>query len=298
MRKSETAQRRQLAGLLLGVLGVLAFSLTLPMTRTAVAELSAWWVAFARIAGAGLLAALWLLLRGGPRPQASDARLVAASALGIVFGFPLLSSLAMTALPASQGAIATGALPFATALIAALWFGERHSRRFWICAAIGSALVVAFALREGGSGQALGWWAMLGAVLTGALGYAAGGRLAARIGGVHAILWALVVSLPLSVPMAVLLTWLHPPQAQPTAWAAFAYLTLVSQLLGFFAWYSALAIGGIGRIGQIQLLQVFFTIGFAALLFGEPFEVSTLAFAAAVVLTIVLGRRAPPPVRP
>lgn len=297
--------RRERLGLLLGLVGVLAFSLTLPMTRAAVAQLDPWFVAFGRMAIAGAIGLAWLLATRAPRPTRDDTWVLLGSVLGIVVGFPLLTSLAMRTVPANHGAIINGALPFATALLATLLLGERQRPRFWLCAAIGSLLVVAFALRDGlldkasnadgasllGSGDLL----MFGAVLAGALGYVAGGRFAARVGGVRAILWALAVALPLTVPITLWLAWRQPPQADALAWGAFAYVTLISQIAGFFAWYNGLVLGGIGRVGQVQLLQVFFTIGFAWLLFGEDVHPATWLFALGVVLAIVIGRSGPRP---
>lgn len=292
VQASRGGDQRAVLGLLLGLLGVAAFSLTLPMTRVAVAQLDPWFVAFGRMAGAGLVAGLWLAVTRTPRPARSDLWLLACSALGVVIGFPLLTSLAMKTMPANHGAILNGALPFATAVLARLIFGERQSHRFWIAAAVGSAIVIAFALREGatsGASQA-GALAMGGAVLMGALGYVTGGRVASRIGGVGAILWALVIALPLTLPVALVSIWATTPSADTSAWVAFAYVTLISQLAGFFAWYNGLALGGIARVSQVQLLQVFFTIAAAALAFGEAVHPATWLAAAAVVATIVIGR--------
>jgi len=285
----------EFVGLLLGLVGVLAFSLTLPMTRFAVAELDPWFLAFGRMAIAGIISAAWLLVIRAPRPGRDDLGLLAWSALGIVIGFPLLSSLALRHIPANHGAIIVGLLPFATSLLAAIVFMERQSGRFWICAAIGSGLVIAFALRDhgmNGAGSLLSFGnaAMLAAVFAGAIGYVAGARLTARLGGVAAIMWALVFALPLTLPVAAAIAWFEPPHAGVAAWGAFAYVTLVSQLIGFFAWYNGLARGGIARIGQVQLLQAFFTIGCAALLFGEQVSTLTWLFAIGVVATIAFGR--------
>jgi drug/metabolite transporter (DMT)-like permease len=283
------AAARERLGLLLGLVGVLAFSLTLPMTRLAVAELDAWFVAFCRMALSGLVSAAWLWLARAPLPSRRQLPLLAGCVVGVVVGFPLFSSLAMRTLPANHGAVINGLLPFATALLAALWLGERHGRRFWTCAAVGSALVIGFALRHGievGGGHL---W-MLAAVLIGAIGYVAGGRLSARLGGVNTILWSLVLALPLTLPAAAWLALNTPLAAGTAAWGAFAYVTLISQIAGFFAWYNGLALGGIARVGQVQLLQAFFTIAFAALLFGERVEPSTWLVAVAVVGTIFIGR--------
>lgn len=177
-------------------------------------------------------------------------------------------------------------------MLAAWWFGERQTRRFWLCATVGSLLVIAFALRgeRAGDPDAIGAAAMLAAVAAGAVGYVAGAKLSRHLGGVAVILWALVFALPLTLPVTLWLAWHEPPQAGLAAWSAFAYVTLVSQLLGFFARYNGLALGGIARVGQVQLLQAFFTIGFAALIFGEAVAPSTWLFAAAVVAAIVIGR--------
>ena len=282
--------RRERLGLLLGLTGVITFSLTLPMTRTAVAELDAWFVAFGRMAIAGAIAAVVLLMTRAPRPARADLPLFAWTSLGVVIGFPLCSSLAMRVLPANHGAIISGALPFATALLAALWFREHQSRRFWVCATAGSLLVALFALRGGTSEAGAGQAWMFAAVLLGALGYVAGARLALAYGGLRTIMWALVLALPLTVPLTAWLAATTPLHAGAAAWGGFAYVTVISQLLGFYAWYNGLALGGIARVGQTQLLQAFFTIGFAALVFGEQVGATTWLFAAAVVACIVIGR--------
>ena len=282
--------RGERAGLALGLLGVLAFSLTLPMTRVAVAELEASFVAFGRMAIAGIVSAVWLLATRARLPRREQWAPLAWASLGIVLGFPLLSSLALRTMPASHGAIVNGLLPFTTALAAAWLYRDRQGTRFWICATIGSAIVIAFALRAGNARLAPGDLWMLGAVAAGALGYVVGGRLAAAMGGIDVILWALAVALPVTAPIATWLAWTTPLAASAAAWGGFAYVALVSQLVGFFAWYNGLALGGIARVGQLQLLQVFFTIAFAAALFGESVDPVTWLAAAAVVACIALGR--------
>lgn len=278
------------AGLLFGLLGVLAFSLTLPMTRMAVAELDAGFVAFGRMAVAGLIAAAFLLGRRARVPARGQMTLLVWASFGIVLGFPLLSSLALRSMPSSHGAIINGLLPFTTALFAAWLYRDRQGSRFWTCAAIGSLIVIAFALRAGDATLTPGDLWMLGAVVLGSLGYVIGGRLASTMGGIDVILWALAIAVPITVPIAAWLAGTTSLSASAPAWGGFAYVTLVSQLIGFFAWYNGLALGGIARVGQLQLLQVFFTIAFAAALFGEKVDSATWLAAAAVVICIGVGR--------
>jgi drug/metabolite transporter (DMT)-like permease len=46
----------------------------------------------------------------------------------------------------------------------------------------------------------------------------------------------------------------------------------------------------LARVGQVQLLQVFLTIGFAGLLFGESIDPATWGYAALVVALVAAGR--------
>lgn len=279
-------------GMALGLAGVVIFSLTLPMTRVAVRELDPVLVGLGRALAASVLAALLLAVTRQPWPTRTQWKSLAIVALGVIVGFPVFSSIAMRTLPAAHGAVVTGLLPLATALAAAWRLGERPSRRFWGYALAGSGLVIAFALREGGGNLHTADGALLIAVLLGALGYAEGGKLAVRLGGWQVISWALVLSAPV---LALPVGWLAWRQAGPVsaaAWATFAYVALFSQFLGFFAWYRGLALGGVARVGQVQLLQIFFTLGFAALFFGERVDPWTWVFATAVLGMVMLARRA------
>jgi drug/metabolite transporter (DMT)-like permease len=198
----------------------------------------------------------------------------------------------MKTLPASHGAVLTGLQPLCVALYATWLAQERPSRRFWGFALLGSALTIAYALRAGGGALQAGDLAMLVAVIVGALGYAEGGRLARQLGGWQVICWALVLAAPFLVLPVGWLAWQHQGPVAASSWFAFAYVSLFSQFIGFFAWYAGLAKGGIARVGQVQLLQVFFTLGFSALWFGEHVDRIAWLFAAAVVTVVAIGRRA------
>lgn len=285
----------EVRGLFYGLLAVLAFSLTLPATRVAVAALDPVFVGLGRSLVAALIA-LFLLVLTRPRlPTGSQWRGLVMVAAGVIVGFPLLTAWAMERVPAAHGAILLGVLPLATAAAGALRAGERPSAGFWVAAVLGSILVVGFALLSGAGKPTLADWALLGAVLAAALGYAEGGRLAQTLGGWQVICWALVLAAPfLAIPVLVS----SPSQAAMTsipidAWFAFAYITLISQLFGFFLWYHALALGGIARVSQIQLLQPFFTLFAAGLWLGERITPLMIAFVIAVVLVVAVGRKMP-----
>jgi drug/metabolite transporter (DMT)-like permease len=287
------SQRDETLGLVYGFLGVAAFSLTLPATRLAVADLDPLVVALGRCVLAAIPAAALLLLARAPTPARADLKPLALVIAGVIVGFPVLTAVAMRDVPATHGAVVLGVLPLATALAAAIRGGERPSAGFWIAALAGSALVVAYALWQGAGSLHLADLALLGAVALGALGYAEGGRLARTMGAWQVICWALVLSLPLLVPPLAWAIAKHGVTASPPAWAGFAYVALVSQFLGFFPWYKGLAIGGVARVGQLQLLQPFLTLVASWALLGERLTLPMLAFAAAVVATVAIGRRMP-----
>lgn len=285
----------EVRGLFYGLLAVSAFSLTLPATRVAVAALDPVFVGLGRSLAAALIALLVLVLARPRLPTRNQWRGLAMVAAGVIVGFPLLSAWAMQRVPAAHGAILLGILPLATAAAGALRAGERPSSGFWIAAVMGSILVVGFALLSGAGKPTPADLALLGAVFAAAFGYAEGGRLAQTLGGWQVICWALVLAAPfLAIPVLVASPAQSAMMSIPIdAWIAFAYVTLVSQLFGFFLWYHALAVGGIARVSQIQLLQPFFTLFAAGLWFGERITPLMIAFVIAVMLVVAVSRKMP-----
>jgi drug/metabolite transporter (DMT)-like permease len=278
-------------GMWMGMVGVAIFSLTLPFTRMAVAELNPVLVALGRAVVAAMGSAALLCWVGAPRPTPRQWRALTITSLGVVVGFPVFSSIAMRYVPASHGAVVIGILPLATALFGALRFGERPSVGFWIAAFFGSALVVGFALWQGGGEFHIADLALFAAVIAAAMGYAEGGRLSQSMGGQQVISWALVLSMPILLPITVWLCWNYGLDASPRAWIGFGYVSLFSMFIGFFFWYKGLALGGIARVGQVQLLQPFLTLIGAALILGEALDARNFLFAIAVVAVVAVGRR-------
>ncbi len=276
----------------MALIGVVIFAGTLPATRVAVAWFDPWWVGCARAVGAAGLGCLTLWLTGSRRPERRHWPAIALTSAGVVLGFPLLTSVAMQVSQASHGAIVIAVLPFATALMAAWRLGERKPARFWIGAALGSLVVLAFALYRGGGRPVPNDLILLAAVAAAALGYAEGGRLAGILGGWQSISWALVAAAPVMLPATAWLTWKQPFSAAPwSAWGAFAYVTVFSQWLGFLFWYGGMTRAGVAAASQVQLLQLFFTLAIAAIFLGETVGFAEWASAAAVVGLILWGRR-------
>ncbi len=254
------------------------------------ADLDPWFVAFGRAAVAGLLALVVLRAGRARRPTGAQWRRLVLVAGGVVVGFPLLTSLALRELPAAHAIVTIGLLPAATAVAAVLRAGERPALPFWLAAGAGTAAIVAFAVVGGADGLAPEDLLMLGAVVVCGLGYAEGAVVARDLGGAHTICWALVLALPLTLPVAGLTA--GGLDAGTTAWLGFAYVSVVSMFLGFFAWYAGLARGGVARIGQVQLAQPVLSLGWAALVLGEAVSAVEALTAAVVLACVVATQRA------
>jgi drug/metabolite transporter (DMT)-like permease len=282
-------------GMLLGFLGVVGFSLTLPVTRHAVEYFSPVFIGCGRGFFAALAASAYLFLTRSRVPARRELAGLVVVAAGIVIGFPLMSAYAMLHVPSAHGAVMLGILPIATAFCGTLIAGERPSLAFWLAGVAGAGAVVIFALvRNDVGGLRLADVALLGAVASAAVGYAEGARLSRTLGGWRVICWALVLSLPLlALPTAYEFFRLDLRAATLEAWAGFAYLGLVSQFLAFLFWYRGLALGGIARVSQVQLLQIFLTLFASALMLNESVDTTTIAFAVFVVATVAVSRKMP-----
>jgi drug/metabolite transporter (DMT)-like permease len=283
-------------GLAFGVLGVVIFAMTLPMTRLAVGDASdpqlpPAFVTAGRAALAGLLSVLYLLAVRAPWPARRHAPALAFSALGTVVGFPLSLALALRQVDAMHAAVVTGLMPLSTAVIAALVFRQRPSAAFWGCALAGCGLVLAFAAWQGGGHLSAGdGWLLLAVLFTG-VGYVAGAKVAVDLPAPQVICWVLVGSLPLTLPAA--LWWWPVAPVRAAAWGGFLYVSLFSMWLGFFAWYRGLTLGGVVRVSQVQLVQPFLALLFAVPVLGERLDLVTVLFALAVIGVVFIGRRLP-----
>jgi drug/metabolite transporter (DMT)-like permease len=294
---------RRPTGLWWGLLGVAAFSFTVPFTKIAVAGLSPLFIGSGRAVLAAVLAAFALALTRQRLPQGVQWVRLAVVAAGVVIGFPLLTSFALSTTPASHGAVVIALLPAATATAAVLRGRERPPLAFWLITGAGALAAIVFAsIQSDGFGQL--HWAdlmLLGAVVAAAIGYAEGGLLARELGAWQTVSWALVMASPLMMFLTAVSVAQQLPAATPLQWASFTYLGVVSMFLGFFAWYRGLAIGPIAQVSQVQLIQPVLTICWAGLLLGETLTWTTIIGGLAVILcagAAVRVRLRPAPAQP
>jgi drug/metabolite transporter (DMT)-like permease len=105
------------------------------------------------------------------------------------------------------------------------------------------------------------------------------------------ISWALVISLPINIVMSYITFEMQYLHTGSMAWMILIYLSLFPMFIGFFFWYEGLAIGGIARVSQVQLIQPFCTLVVASILLGDALTIMNLVFAFLVVSTVILGKR-------
>jgi len=274
-----------------GFIGVLIFSGSLPATRIAIADLPPFFLTAARASIAGLIALAALLIFKEKLPARKHFFSLALVALGVVVGFPLLTALALQYITSAHSIVFVGLLPLATAMFAVLYGSERPRPAFWLFSIAGSILVTGYALAKGLSASPVGDLLMVVAIILCGLGYAKGARLSKELGGWQVISWALVLSLPLMLP----LTFFFPPLSfaavSTQAWIGLGYVSVFSMFIGFIFWYRGLAQGGIAAVGQLQLLQPFLGLALAATLLHEQVSIGMLAVTAGVILCVGGSKR-------
>jgi len=282
-------------GLFWALLAVVLWSFSLPFTKLAVEGFDAVTVAAGRGAIAGVLATIVLLLLRRPAPPRHLWRPLAWTALGAMLGWPLLLSLALQYTTSVHAAVITAVMPLVTAAFAVWFGGERVTRMFWIAAGIGTATLVVYSAARGGLTDG-GWLPdtlLIAAVVASSWSYVQGAAASREMPGWEVISWISAVSLPFTIPIAVVSWTLTREAHQPTAsaWAGLILLGVSSAYLGFFAWYRGLAMAGTAYGGQVQQLQALLTLVWSALLLGEQITLGTVLAATIVVIAVAWAQR-------
>lgn len=278
-------------------IGIAGFSLTLPMTRLALTVFDPIVLTLGRALIAALLGAIALLMTQQKIPPLHVWWRFALVSAGAVFGFPLLSSLAMQQVPAAHGAVITGLIPLVSTMIAVLRGDEKPAPTSWATLFACCALVLAFAVATGSGHVQFADWSLLAAVIAAGVGYAEGTLLARQFGHWQTICWALLLSVPISIFGLIYHNVGLSPQyfafAALPAWCGFIYVGTISMFAAFMLWYRALAVGGIARVGQLQFLQPFLTIMAATFFFGETLGSGVVIYALGILLLIFVGQNLP-----
>ncbi|MFD4345456.1 DMT family transporter [Streptomyces coelicoflavus] len=275
-------------GTVQAALGVVAFSLTFPATAWGLEGFGPWsLIAVRSILAAAVAGACLLVLRVAP-PERRHWLGLAVVGAGVVLGFPLLTTLALQTSTTAHAAVVVGLLPLTTALR----IGTRPSRTFWIAALAGAAAVIAFTVQQSGGALTSADAYLFAALLVCAAGYTEGGRLARVMPGWQVIGWALVLCLPVTVPMAAVALSYEPVQLTAHSVTGLLWVAIGSQFLGLVVWYRGMAAIGIPKASQLQLAQPLLTLVWSVLLLGEHLTVAAPLTAAAVLVCIAVTQRA------
>lgn len=279
-------------GTALASLGVVAFSLTFPATAWGLESFGPWSFVAVRSTLAAVIAGGFLLAGRVPLPGRAHWAGLAVVAGGVVVGFPLLTTLALTTATTSHAAVVVGLLPLTTAAVSALRTGARPSRRFWAAALAEAAVVLGFTLTQSGGALSAGDGYLFAALLVCAAGYTEGGRLARTLPGWQVIGWALVLCLPLSLAGSVLGLAYEPVHLTGHGLAGLLWAAAGSTFLGLYVWYRGMAEIGAPRASQLQLAQPLLTLVWSVALLGERLSPAAPAAACAVLVCIAVTQRA------
>lgn len=280
----------QVKGMWLGLAGVISFSFTLPFTRISVAELNPADVTILRIFLASVIAALLLKFNGLRLIKKSTLPAIIPVSAGVVAGFPLFTALAMQSESAGAGGVVLAILPLFTAIASSLISRTRLPVRFWFLAVMGGLLVAGF-VSDGDSVSSIkGAFFLFIAAACAAVGYAAGAEAGKSMPAWEVICRALVLCIPFSLIALLFVDLTALSRVSTSVALSVLYLSLISQLAGFFLWYKGLALGGVALVSQIQLLQPVFTLMIAWVFLGEAVGLKAFVYAILIIL-IILGAR-------
>lgn len=274
--------------ILLAAFCIVLFSLTVPFTRIATFEASPLSVILIRLLGASVLC-LIIAAKDGWLPPPKAWKGIFLTALGSVIGFSSLTAFAMKEVPAGHGAVALASMPIVTASYAVLRDRMSPGMKFWAFAVGGTLLSFSFFLFMNVEKILAGDILLILSVFAAAFGYVEGGRTSREYGGTRTMVWAVLLTLPLTIPLSL---WhfqsnaLHVQGLSASVWFSVAYLALVSQSSGMFLWFQVLAKGPMEKIAMVQLLQPFFTLLASIFLLNESVLGATWIVAALVALCV------------
>jgi drug/metabolite transporter (DMT)-like permease len=235
--KEEGRSLHELEGWIFTSLGVLCFSLSFVSARLALRGFDPFFIALARGAGAGTIAFLCAFLGKYPVPTGKQVLRLCLAAVGIVFIFPILTTVALQSAPASHAATVAAILPLLTAVFGVWRKHEPVPVLFWVIAAAGTAVVAWYLIsRVGGIELRQADMLIIVACVACSYGYAEGGLLAQEMGGWRAICWMLVFSGPVALVLFFIYLIargpLHPVES-PSAWFGFSVYRVRLVLSGF-----------------------------------------------------------------
>ncbi|MCH9852643.1 MAG: DMT family transporter [Alphaproteobacteria bacterium] len=283
-------------GISLGLLATISFGLTLPITRyLLLSGFSIWDAAIGRCLFAGVFALIVLIVTRQKLPAKKYLPHLFVLGLTVSLGFSTAVSYGMALASASNGSVILAGNSICIALFAILLAGEKPSRQFWMIAISGFVLIATFSYLVNGAVNVFsvyyGELAIFVAVIMAGYNHAQGAVFAKEIGGWQVICWAMAFSLPVVVPLSILLVDFTTITKNAWHFSNLLYVGIVNNCAIFVIWYHAMKLGGIAKTAQLKLLQPFVTFIAAMLFLSEPFNPMVVLFIAIIIILVVIAQR-------
>ena len=216
---------------------------------------------------------------------------------GIVIGFPLLSTLALQNIHPADAGVMVAVSPIVTS-IAAIFIGHKKPRKlFWLAAALGSLSAATLAYLRGGSefggGIFWGYILMATAMVLASLGHLTGNYLAGKYKSFHVLCWAVIISIPIQLPGAIINWTINPITTMPTASAVFGflYVSLFSIIIGNYMLNHGFYLIGLVKGSQLQLIQPIVTMILAIVVLHQTVAPITWIAAFAILASVAWSQR-------
>jgi drug/metabolite transporter (DMT)-like permease len=280
---------------------VLFWGVSFVATKATVGEISPVTLVFTRSGLAVALLGAVLVRRGAglAPPRESWLWLVAMGFIG-VFVHQLVQAHALTLTTATKTGWLVGLTPVWSALLSAFTLRERFGAVKTLGLALGFAGAVLVVTRGRLDAQVLalpttrGDLLILASTVNWAVYTVLGHSVIRRLGPARATAGALLLGWAMVTPLFVgAAGWRDYARLSPTGWAAVLFLGIACSALGYLFWYRALEAVEASRVASLLYLEPLVTLVAAALLLGEPIEVTTAAGGLLLLTGVVLVQRAP-----
>ena len=274
-------------GVFIAFIGIFLFALSVPMTKWALESFDPFFTATGRATIAGVISFFILTIRREKFVRKDLRRPLFFTALGAVFGWPILIALALERTTSAHVSVIAAVMPLVTAVLAVIRRRQHVPTQFWAAAVMGTIGLIIFSITRAGVGNAdpIADLLIIGAVFFSAYCYVEGAILSREIAGWKVSSWIVLVTLPINI-VASLIIWSHTHNHYTlTAKGIFGlfYIGMISMYFGFWFWYHGLAKAGTVRGSQVQQLQALMTLFWSAILLGEKVTIATVAAALFVI---------------
>lgn len=277
-------------GGLIAFIGIFLFALSVPMTKWALESFNPYFTATGRACIAGVIALFIIGVRREKFLRKELRRPLFFTALGAVFGWPILIALALERTTSAHVSVIAAIMPLVTAVLAVLRRHQHVPAQFWFAAILGTVGLIIFSITRSGFGQSdpIADVLIIGAVFFSSYCYVEGAILAREIPGWLVSSWIVLVTLPINIVASIAL-WIFTHQNYTiTAHGIIGllYIGMFSMYFGFWFWYHGLARAGTVRGSQIQQLQALLTLAWSALLLGESVTMVEIVAALFVIFCV------------